>query len=431
MSIDRFYLTLLAPLLLPIEAHAQYVPYTQIATHQNRSGSPVGIIIIFSIFGTLLLAAHIVDSIMRKKELATAETQRVAAEAKDPIWSKELLDTTATTAAKQYFQAYADRDFQTLQSMATPDFAKRLALEMAALVGSQRKMVFEKFTIENIELVKIDDEEDDTKDSFAALVSTGGTECYVDLARNETYIDRLAPKYSFVFTRAENSWLIADVLLGCTFSAGGEVFLGDANLRPLPPTESESIRNKSYAAIALLTDKFGFISDLGLAPAMRPRHGALFETTPSGGRELQNFIIGYYEEKVALVYRCVDYQEAKNERYPIRELFVTQTFLPKSYPEIYIHHKSLLDSAPSGTVKRTLESNEFAKEYNVYSTPDASMETFELLAPNFMQRLMDLPFLVMIEVVGNSLYFITDNLGTVDGQTMIDLLSYAFDELKV
>ena len=55
----------------------------------------------------------------------------------------------------------------------------------------------------------------------------------------------------------------------------------------------------------------------------------------------------------------------------------------------------------------------------------------ELLTPNFMEKIYGLPFELNIEVVDNVVYFFTKNRGADNYQQMLEVLSWAFDEMKM
>jgi hypothetical protein len=135
-----------------------------------------------------------------------------------------------------------------------------------------------------------------------------------------------------------------------------------------------------------------------------------------------------------------------------KSYFIAQAILPIHHNDILVRRKHLLQFGPWGMVKHEMESNAFIKEFEVYSDEKDTMETFELLTPDFMEQIMQLPFELTMEVVGNTLYLATEaNSGIVVGplsiiaatmtegksssssmhETMLGVLDKAFDAMKM
>lgn len=110
--------------------------------------------------------------------------------------------------------------------------------------------------------------------------------------------------------------------------------------------------------------------------------------------------------------------------------------LPKSYKHFLIVRKNdytMRLSAAAGLEGYDTESNLFNEKYHVFGEGSQSMrDALELLNPAIMQRLIETPYDVSIEVVGNTLncYVREKKLSETMTQKLYEFMLMAFDEMK-
>ena len=111
---------------------------------------------------------------------------------------------------------------------------------------------------------------------------------------------------------------------------------------------------------------------------------------------------------------------------------VAQAILPRSYDDILVTEKSWYDFKPKakGLNRIETESVEFNKKFAVWAADADKATSFELLATNFMERIYALDFEINIEVVDNVLYLYSPS-SNIAYQDMLDVLSWAFEEMKM
>lgn len=127
------------------------------------------------------------------------------------------------------------------------------------------------------------------------------------------------------------------------------------------------------------------------------------------------------------------------------EYLVAQTALPKKYNDILLRKKLELNiktGNPRGLRKIETESNDFNRKFELWADPRDHVNSFELLAPDFMEKVYNLPFNLNIEVTGNFLFLylkdetfgdrnkIIENDKLEYYQKMLEILSRAFREME-
>ena len=90
----------------------------------------------------------------------------------------------------------------------------------------------------------------------------------------------------------------------------------------------------------------------------------------------------------------------------------------------------LWNFAPRGLRHIKTESNDFNKKFCLYAHPSDQINSFVLLAPDFMEEVYNLPFELNIEIVGSFLYFYVKGRKNVNEDEMMRLLSRAFDSMR-
>jgi hypothetical protein len=138
-------------------------------------------------------------------------------------------------------------------------------------------------------------------------------------------------------------------------------------------------------------------------------------------------VIGYYRQKIIEFYT---YKQNKNTEYGPNYI-IAQAILPISYNDILVKRKKLFNFSPRGLRRNYLESNDFNRRFCLWATPQDQVNSFRLLSPTFMEKIYHLPFELNIEMVGHFLYLYNSGRSNVNYQQMLEVLSWAFDEMKM
>ena len=111
---------------------------------------------------------------------------------------------------------------------------------------------------------------------------------------------------------------------------------------------------------------------------------------------------------------------------------IAQSILPKHYDDILVTEKSWYGFKPKakGLIKVSTESNDFNKKFAVWAAKPDRATSFELLAPNFMEKIYSLNFEINIEVVDNVLYIYAPGV-LINYDEMLEVLVWAFEEMKL
>lgn len=395
-----------------------------------------GIFILFFI-GTSVLAYKQRQAVIaaKKAKIAEADAELATAEAHDALWNKDKLIGFTHDLFLEFQRAWGVIDVPALAKILTPDMHKRIALELAVLSNEGRRNPTEITEIIEQAFIGVHDDSDDTQDSFSILFTARADDRLIQVDSDDViFEDNSSFTETWDFVRDGNSWKLAAIHQATE----------DANAL-IPSIQAFSVKNGFY-----YNPDFGWL--------MLPNKGALFHESRFGNTDINNHVIGYFRDKIVEFY-TMDVWKNKNNNEKTSYL-IAQAILPIHHNDILVRRKHMFQFTPSGMVKHEMESNEFIKEFQVCSDPNDNMETFELLTPNFMEMIMKLPFELTMEVVGNTLYLATELKGSgllqflIAGQStedaatpqtlgehmlfgdanydkMLEILSYAFDEMKM
>lgn len=357
-----------------------------------------------ALFFFLLIVVKITAAIKLKKNIEyTDKKLEEAYNSGDPKWNKEKLEMAARDIFMRFQKAWGEINIPEMAEILETDFNKRISLELSVLNNEGRRNITEITNIKSIDILKIENIEGDNGDSFLALISAKADDKLIELENNNVlFRDRSSFTESWSFVFQDGKWKLK------------EIRQATENFWSLNPYIKEfAEKNKFY-----YNPDFGWL--------MLPNKGYLFSQSRFGNTDINNHVIGYYKDKIVEFY-TMDINIGNNAK---ESYLIAQAILPIKHNDILIRRKSLFQFTPKDMRKHELESNDFIKEYNVYSHPDDNITTFELLNPSFMETITKLPFELNIEVVGNTLYLETKN-SDVSYEKMLEILSLAFDEMKM
>jgi hypothetical protein len=284
-----------------------------------------------------------------------------------------------------------------LKTILSTEYFKRMVLELSVLKAEGRRDKMENLDLNGVGLL-----DDVTDQAFRARVLARATDTLWDVQENKTlFVDNSYFTEYWRFIKEDGIWKLDGI---------------DQETASAVTTE---------AGVASFAKQNNFYYDPDFGWLMLPNKGAIFSSSSFGKSDINNHVIGWYRDKIVEFYTYVPVA-GKGPNW-----LVAQAILPKTYHDVLIRKKRLLDFAPHGLMHITLESGEFNEKFEVFAAPDDKLNSLELLAPNFMEKIMALPFELNIELVGPFLYFYTKDRGPEAMQDMLQVISWAFDEMKL
>jgi hypothetical protein len=374
------------------------------SSHSSSSGSGIPLtgiqaLILFSVFVGLFFILPIYLSIKNANKASKLKGKFASILNKN--WFGETLEGTDPVAirTKEIFfafeKAWGEFDLPTLQRILTKDYYKRIVLELSVLQNEKRAN-----PMEDLELYSISRFEG-SQDSAAVRISAGATDILKDTGTGKILFKDVNDFAENWHLKNEDGELKLDFITQTTEDAA--------------QTEPE---------IAAFAEKNNFYYDADFGWLMMPNKGVLFSSTDFGTSDINNHVIGYFHNKIVEFYTYITKSSLSNH-------LVAQAILPKTYNNILIKKKHFFEFPKRGLQKATLESVEFNKKFNVWAHPEDRINSLELLTPNFMEKIYNLPFELNIELVGNFLYLYTKDRGQANYDKMLEVLSWAFDEMKL
>jgi hypothetical protein len=340
----------------------------------------------------------------RKARIKKAQEVITAAEAVDPAWNHGALEKRAAYVFSYFQRDWSNFNVDSMQTYLTSEYHKRMVLEMNALRNQGRQNLMEDVEIFGLTILEAEDNADNSKDKFQVEVKARATDSLVDIKTNKYfYTDRSPFTEYWNFIRENGEWKL-DTISQAT--ANG--FLMEDEI-------------KSFAS------KNGFYYDADFGWLMMPSKGAIFRKTNFKKSDINNHVIGYFKEKIVEFYTYIPSGKQNRANY-----LVAQTILPVSYNDILVRKKrSFWNFAPLGLRRIRTESNDFEAKFCLYADRADQINSFVLLAPDFMEEVYNLPFELNIEIVGNLLYFYALKREGIDYEKMLYLLSRAFNSMRI
>lgn len=180
---------------------------------------------------------------------------------------------------------------------------------------------------------------------------------------------------------------------------------------------TEQLNHTDSQAIKLFASENGFsyapnvILDFGsTAPAWL---GTTLNTTmPVFAHEISGQISGY-PVTMLLAYKAANAQKKGSQTVHLVRKSIICVTLPKYFPQIVLesnkNDKTFVSSIETSfKTKQRLElEGNFSEYFDLYSPLGLQLDTLTLLAPNFMQQLIDSSAVFDVELIGNKLYLVT------------------------
>ncbi|MBI5530391.1 MAG: DUF3137 domain-containing protein [Candidatus Doudnabacteria bacterium] len=344
--------------------------------------------------------------------IAVKNKQRLLALAKmndENIIKKNNLDRNALYAEvenlfKSFQKAWGEFDLKTMEQLVTPEYYKRMVLELSVLQNEKRANPMNNVSVHEI-LVIGEEQPGETTQKLTLQITASAFDSLMDTEINKPLFSDSSrfTEYWHLVQRLDKKWVLDFIT---------------------QETEDAAMYEKDIADFAQ-QNNFYYDADFGWL--MMPNKGVLFKQTNFGRSDINNHVIGYYRDKIVEFYTYIPNTESRSpENYVI-----AQAILPKSYYDILIKKKKFLQLPVWGLKKMSLESADFNNKFSLWADERDQINSLELLTPNFMEKIYNLPFELNIELVGNTLYFYTQDRGAANYPQMLEIISWAFDEMKL
>ena len=353
----------------------------------NSTGGLWVYFVIFGFIALLQILKHIVAK--RKKRVDSLPMAR----------SEDPLEARVTEVFNAFQDGWSNFKVEGIIPYLTDEYYRRIVLELNVLHAMNRQNVMKGCVIHSIAIPT----QPEGMVSFVAQVKAVAQDVLLDTKANSTLYMNSEP-----FTEY---W---------SFISVGGVWKLDLISQE---TEASELISDSILQFA---KRNGFFFDPDFGSLMLPEKGALFSQATFATADINNHVIGFYRNKIVEFYT---YQPQADDSFTTPSYVVAQVVLPSQYRDILISRRGFWSRPPKGMVERTLESPDFTKKFTLYSDPLDQVSSWVLLTPSFMERLTAIPFEINIEVIGNCLYFYTKD-STVEYDTLLEVVSWAFDELK-
>jgi hypothetical protein len=321
-----------------------------------------------------------------KTQDATEQEKKLVADAKETFLG--------------FQQAWSDFDLKKMKTLVSDEYFKKMTLELNVLKNYERQNLMENVLITGAYIFRAED----YNSGFSIFFTASANDKLMDLRENRLiYIDTSSFSEIWHFVKRGNKFVLSGI------------------------DQTTADASKFDQAIASFASENNFYYDPDFGWLMMPSRGAIFGPAGFGSADINNHVIGYYRDKIVEFYTYEP--QAGTGMQPIT---VAQAILPKRYDDILVTEKSWYNFKPKqkGLEKIETESNEFNKKFSVWAAQPDQATSFELLATNFMERIYALDFEINIEVVDNVLYLYSPGTN-IDYKAMLEVLSWAFDEMKM
>lgn len=370
----------------------------------SGGGSTVGSFIGSAVFFGIIIIVTIIGAYKRKKSIEKTRLVLTASKRSDPSWDEASIKRRVEYVFYQFQKSWSELDVVPMQEFLTDAYYKRMVLEMNVLRNMHRKNLMQGVKLTSVEILQVEDSADNSLDNFIAEIRARAKDVLWDEAANkELYHDSADFVEYWHFHRVGDDWK-----LNLISQATAELSLFEKSI------EEFAKKNNFY-----YDPDFGWL--------MLPKKGVLFSRATFLHSDVNNHVIGYYRDKIVQFYTYTP----RAENVYGNHFLVAQAILPISHKDILVKRKKLFNWPKRGLRRMSLESIEFNNKFCLWAHPEDQSRPLELLTPNFMEKIYGLPFELNIEVVDNVVYFFTKNRGADNYQQMLEVLSWAFDEMKM
>jgi len=379
-------------------------------SHFSSSGSSgefswVSFIICLIIFG-FVISVLISLVIKRQKQIKKIEAKIKTASLNDPVWQGDELKKKVTEIFMRFQEDWSNFRVESMKEYLEEEYYKKIVIELNILKNEGRQNLMQDTKISRIIFMEAEDKTDNSQDNFTAEITASADDVLLDAENNRKFFeDNETFTEYWNFKRRGDAWLLNSIN---------------------QETEEGTLLEKDIADFAQ-RNKFYYDPDFGWL--MMPDKGVLFNQTDFGKSDINNHVAGFYKDKPVEFYTYIP--KLEKGRSTAVNYIVAQTVLPIKYNDILVRRKKkFFNSPPKGLKKIETESNDFNRKFCLWAHPKDQIRSFELLAPDFMEKIYDLPFELNIEVVGKFLYFYAESRNDINYEKMLEIMDGAFEAMK-
>lgn len=326
----------------------------------------------------------------------------------DPAWNEASVLDRVNSVFMSYQADWSARNWQAMSAYMTPRYLRHASLMVSALVQARRINDVQNPVISEAVVVDMVDSPDDSEDTFVVIISAKANDRLIDDIDNSLLFTDNKPFMEYwKFKRQGTEWMLDGIEQA---TAAG--WLHDSELQKFAESN-------------------GYFYSLDWGWLLIPRRGALFGSSKFGTSDINNHVIGVYNQYYLL--QLYSYSPTNKN---LNTYLIAQTNLPKTYGNILVRRKKTFQLfAPRGLRRISMEWGDFNKKYEVFTSSSEGAVGFELLHPSFMEKLEALPFEVNIEVVDNVVYLYAPQKQTVASaanySVMLEILREAYKQMKL
>jgi len=347
------------------------------------------------------------DKISKLTGLAKKK-QEVALQ-KDSAWDITKLNQQVTDTFNKYQTNWSNNDSTSMGQYLTPNYLYHNQLMILALRQLGRNNVVNQPIIKSLNLVDVIDAENNSQDQFVMLVTAVAVDNLYNTTNNSLIFRDTKPFEEYWrFVRTDNSRWLLD---GITQS-----------------TADPNMKNDVLSGFAR-SHNYYYSPDWGWL--LLPSRGQLFSNGKFGTSDINNHVIGVYNNTLIQIYNYIPNPNGSNKN---NNYIIAQVALPKTYGNIVVRKKRLMSFiGTKGLTRMQMEWGEFNKRYEAWASDMERATSFELLNPSFMGKIQELPFEVNIEVVDNIVYLYSASRKATPEtyETMLAILYQAFKEMRM
>lgn len=336
-----------------------------------------------------------------------AKNKQALAAQKDGSWNIDTLKAITSSIFVKYQKDWGDYNLESMKLYLTPKYWQHNQFMVMALQQLNRQNLMSNVQILSLDLIDINDNEDNNKDSFIMKIEARAQDDLIDKTTNtRLFQDNKSFIEYWKFIRKDNNWFLDGII-----------------------QDTQDIGQKNNV-LELFAQKNNCFFSLDWGWLLLPCRGQLFGEGSFGVSDINNHVIGVYNNILIQLYNYVPRpaNEGNSKNY-----IIAQVALPKTYGNIVVRKKSLINFGIKDLTKVTMEWGEFNKKYEVYASDMERVTSFELLNPGFMVKLQEMPFEVNIEVVDNIVYLYSNKTvpSEQNYERMLYILQQAFKEMRM
>ncbi len=332
------------------------------------------------------------------------------AAATDPGWDQTTVLAKTAKIFMDYQADWSTGNLASIKTYTSEYYYGHISLMIEALQLAKRSNPMSDVVIKNQSVFGMYNPEGPDSDTVTVGFESSAHDTLIDTQSGETlYTDRSTFIEYWTFLRRGNEWILDHI--------------------NQETEDASSIRTtlQSFAA----ENRYYYSPDWGWL--LLPRRGQLFGRGKFGVSDINNHIIGHYEDALVQLYT---YQPNPSADSAAREYYlIAQMYTVSSYGSIVVRRKKMLSGlfgAPKGLSKIEMEWTQFNAQYEVYASSAEGASSFELLEPTYMEKLAALPFEVNIEVVDNVVYLYSKerSINSSHYPQMMEILHEAYRHMK-